>query len=129
MCYWPCGPDCFLKFSLLCFCRTVQNLCFSNSLDTHICTCNLVFTCNLAFTCNLVKVSLFYLLNLTDERPDNLPSPLGNETDPEIKVETLTGNDTHSNTRTGLLRNPSRLKPDQTFSWNGHWYNVNIVTL
>lgn len=38
-------------------------------------------------------MSWFYLSNPPDGGPDNLPFPVANETDPEIKVETLTGKD------------------------------------
>lgn len=72
-------------------------------------------------------MSLFYLLNLTDERPDKLSFPVGNETDPEIKVETLTGNDTQISICAGLVRNSFGFTPDQMFSWNDRGNNVNIV--
>lgn len=75
------------------------------------------------------KLSLLYLLNVTDERPDNLPFPVGNETDPEIKVETLTGNDTQISIRTRLIRNLFGFTSDEMFSWDDHGNNVNIVTL
>lgn len=38
-------------------------------------------------------MSWFYLSNLPDGGPDNVPFPVANETDPEIKVETVTGKD------------------------------------
>lgn len=123
VCYWPCGPDSYLKFSLLC--RTVQNLCVCNRSHIHAYTHTSVSVC---FTRNLFKLTFCYLLNIADERPDNLPLPDANET--EIKVETLTGNDIHlQNFYLRQIINPSGFTPDPIFSWNGHGNNVSIVTL
>lgn len=47
---------------------------------------------------DLLNFLLFYLSNPAVEVPNNLPFPDGNEVSPEIKVETLTGNCSHSNT-------------------------------
>lgn len=42
---------------------------------------------------HLLNVSWLFLSNPPDGGPDHLPFPVANETDPEIKVETLTGKD------------------------------------